>query len=149
MDNHQAGSVLAGTMALSLVIATAAAGILVVIGSWNSGNEGRLDRQRLLNAAESGIQLGAEWVQQSKTKAEYDALPTPTAISNGLISLEGASVQVTLNQDAGVRFLQSEARFSPCKEIVVLKWTVKDVVGAARPSIITFRDWNESIQACP
>lgn len=136
-------------MALSLVIATAGAGLLVMVGIWNSGNSARTDRLALLNAAESGIKLGAQWVQQSKTKDQFDALGSSTPISTDSVSLEGAFVTVTMNKVAGDTSLVSRARFAPCKEIVVVKWKIKNVVGAALPSVITFREWNESIQTCP
>lgn len=143
----QRGSVLAGTLALSLVIATGAAGVLVLAGIWNSGNASRSDRTRLLRAAEAGAQVGARWMRQSISDADYAAHVGVTPISNGVIGLEGARVRVAWSLDAGSQYLVSEAELSPCKERVVITWRINTFTGSG-PAAITFGEWNETIQTC-
>jgi hypothetical protein len=132
-----------------MVIAAGAAGLLALAGIWSSTNSGSADRARMYKAAESGLQMGKRWLRQNVLENGLTAYTAAeTSISNGILTIEGVRVKVSLYLVGGVHFLVAHAEMSPCEERIEVTWRINNITGAAAPSTVTFGEWSESIQPC-
>lgn len=148
----QRGSILAGTIALCLVLSAGAAGVLAVAGAWNSQRTAGFDRLKLMLAAESGILIGARWMRQVVTEGSLSGYTGEYPVSSGgYVSLDGVDVKVTLEFTGGVHYLVAIAKMPVCTEAFRVRWTVGAVAGGGGGilSTVTFTEWNEASIACP
>lgn len=153
--HHQSGSVLGGTIVLSLILTVGAAGFLALTSAWESQMNGHLERVRMLMSAEAGLQLGARWVRQDKTDAQLDALstgetPISQSLQNDYVEIENVLVKVTLNALGGGKFeLVSRAKLNPCGERLELRWGFDPGPGTGGlNSNLAFEEWKEDFIAC-
>lgn len=150
----QTGSVLAGCLILCLVLTSAAAGLLTITSAWNSSVSASLDRERLADAAETGISLGARWLRAVLTPANLAGYPSTPISVDGLVR-DGATLDVDLEYDAGAgtHDLVSIATFDGCHRYEI-RWRINAVAppifndGQADLHSITFMDWRETDLPC-
>lgn len=149
----QRGSLLAGCLVLCLVLTSAAAGLLAVTGAWNSSVSGALERERLRDAAESGIAMGVRWLRALPGVLGSFADTEPISVE-GLV-MDGAAMDVYLERDAaaGTHDLVSIASLDGCRRYEI-RWRI-DVVGTTYDDDghdpicrITFKDWRETEIPC-
>jgi len=79
------GSVLAGVIALTLIVSLAASGFIMVSSATQTDDVGSLSRTKLYYAAQSGLQMGVYFLKKNYLSATLNekTLITANAISHG------------------------------------------------------------------
>ncbi len=142
----QRGSVLAGVLGLSVVMAIAAGGMIVASG--NAGNLTSASNQDLSlhYAAESGMLMGARWIR-THTQTTY-ASPLWTTgtldLTGGYSLLDGFQVKTWIEHiSGGIDTLRTRAFLEGGKDTLQLSWTVDAVGNAADPNRPILSNWKE------
>lgn len=143
----QAGSILVGVIALSLVMTVAAAGFLYLAANTDRDELDTLRSTQRFNAAETGLVMGMAWLRaKSQVYIETDA-PDSVPISGGYQAMDGWQVEVVLRKTPGVRTLKSRATEGSGKDTLEITWRVDAVEAVVPPfSILRMRDRQETLK---
>lgn len=143
---NQRGSVLVGVLGISIVLTMAAGSLLMVAANSRSDEDQAFQRAACYLDAESGLQMGAEWLRtyQGATNAD-DIIKTNQGWAGkvlvpGTVFENGSAVTVTVSDMAGGKTLTSRAVRGT--EAAQFSWDVGVDAGGtlARPNL-ALKNW--------
>ncbi|MEO6096783.1 MAG: hypothetical protein ABIW76_14225 [Fibrobacteria bacterium] len=151
--NGQTGSVLAGVIAISVILSVAASGYLFVMGNSGKDEVAYANDQTLHYAAESAMYLAVKWIR-GHSKAYHDDTWNGSLVltpgPNGYSNIDGALARVDITGLPGgppLRRLRCHATAGAGKDTLVLTWLLDKVdpdPGDALKCIPFMSTWQES-----
>jgi hypothetical protein len=143
--NSQRGSTLAGVLALSTIMLTAAGGLLLIEANVGNDEANAWDESRLLYGAESGIMMGARWIRVG-TASDINSMAVGTLPitpePDHWTTDDLVKVIVVVENDGTVKRLRSKATLG--KDTAQITWDISSASGAA-PLTLSMTNWKDTI----